>query len=197
MGTFVITFLTSVLYLCYDACCLFKYGALATSDVDAGGPGMPRGMSDYQVNVEMADMVASQTGGPRIRRGPYSRAPGTDPRPVSSAGGGGGGGGYSDEPPPRTGSTHSAPPERQGPTVMVAGMQRSGSVASAASASTTPVGNLLGSGFGRDGDDGSGSCGGSGGSSGEEGEWAASSSPAPAPAPASASGGGPPVDLLS
>mmetsp|Transcript_7432 Transcript_7432/g.14820 ORF Transcript_7432/g.14820 Transcript_7432/m.14820 type:complete len:250 (+) Transcript_7432:74-823(+) len=198
MATFIVTFVSSILYLGYDACCLFKYGALATSDdgVDSAGPGMPRGMSDYEVNLEMADMVAAQTGAPRIRmpstgggrnRRPYSDAPqGT----TAAGGGGGAGGGYSDTPPAT--STHSAPPGRQPPTVMVAGMPRSSSVVSVTSAST-PVGNLLGPGFGDDSDGSSGSSGED--ESDEEGEWAASS-PARAPAPGSG-GGGPAMDLLS
>ena len=195
LGLFIVTFASSIVYLCYDSCCKFRYGALSTHDTDAG-VGYPRGMSEYEVNIEMADAVAQRMGEPRIRlsgsgtgmrqRRPYSDTPYTDEPPAS---GGGGGGGYRDVPPeaaPASGnSAHSAPVAPSAPKVMVAGMPRSNSTASAVS-SSTPTGNLLGAGFGDD-DDGSGS-----GSSEEEANWAATSAAGSAP-----SSGNGPVDLLS
>lgn len=202
LGLFIVTFASSIVYLCYDSCCKFRYGALSTHDTDAGvgaggGVGYPRGMSEYEVNIEMADAVAQRMGEPRIRlsggsgtaggmrqRRPYSDTPYSDEPPAR-----GSSSGYRDVPPeaaPASGnSAHSAPITPSGPRVMVAGMPRSNSTASAVS-SSTPTGNLLG--LGDDGDDdGSGS-----GSSEEEGDWAATSGAGSAP-----SSGNGPVDLLS
>ena len=203
LGLFIFAFASSILYLCYDSCCKFRYGALSTHDTDAGVAGHPRGMSEYEVNIEMADAVAQRMGEPRIRlsgsaagggmrqRRPYSDTPYTDEPPAS----GGGGGGYRDVPPeaaPASGnSAHSAPITPSGPKVMVAGMPRSNSTASASAvSSSTPTGNLLGAGFGDDDDDGGGS---GSGSSEEEGNWAATTSGGGS-APSSGNG---PVDLLS
>lgn len=197
LGLFIVTFASSIVYLCYDSCCKFRYGALSTHDIDAGAAvGYPRGMSEYEVNIEMADAVAQRMGEPRIRRsgsaasggggGMRQRRPYSDEPPAS-----GSSSGYRDVPPeaaPASGnSAHSAPVASSGPKVMVAGMMpRSTSTASAVS-SSTPTGNLLGAGFGDD-DDGSGS-----GSSEEEGNWAATSGGGNS-APSSGNG---PVDLLS
>ena len=207
LGLFIFAFATSLVYLCYDSCCKFRYGALSTHDTDAGVAGHPRGMSDYEVNIEMADAVAQRIGEPRIRlsgsatagggmrqRRPYSDTPYTDEPPASGVGVGGGGG-YRDVPPeaaPASGnSAHSAPITPSGPKVMVAGMPRSNSTASASAVlSSTPTGNLLGAGFGDDDDDGGGS---GSGSSEEEGNWAATTSGGGS-APSSGNG---PVDLLS
>eukprot|EP00561_Arcocellulus_cornucervis_P011312 CAMPEP_0185816878 /NCGR_PEP_ID=MMETSP1322-20130828/18199_1 /TAXON_ID=265543 /ORGANISM="Minutocellus polymorphus, Strain RCC2270" /LENGTH=232 /DNA_ID=CAMNT_0028513859 /DNA_START=48 /DNA_END=746 /DNA_ORIENTATION=+ len=180
LGTFIFTFASSIVYLCYDSCCKFKYGVVSTHDTDAGA-GFPRGMAEYEVNIELADAVAQRMGTPRIRvsgsaaggRRPYSDTP--------NGAGASSGGGYRDVPPeaaPASGnSAHSAPLPLSAPDVMVAGMPRSNSTASAVP--TTPTGDLLGASFGV-------------GNSEEEGDWAASDAAESAP-----SSGNGPVDLLA
>jgi len=153
-------------------------------------------MSDYEINIEMADAVAQRTGAPRIRvsgsgagmRRPYSDTPYSDAPTARESFSGGG---YRDVPPeaaPVSGnSAHSAPETPSAPALMVAGMPRVNSAASAVSTST-PTGNLLGPGFGEEG-------GKSGNSDEEEGNWAASGGGGGhSSAPSSGNG---PTDLLS
>jgi len=109
---FCCTFGTSLLYLGFERCCSARpgrrrYGTLATSDAGVGGgdgsgevrpgrtPGIPLGMSEYEVNLEMAEVAARRAGLPppatsgigsvRRRRTPYLDDP--------NSGGGSGGGG--------------------------------------------------------------------------------------------------------
>mmetsp|Transcript_23627 Transcript_23627/g.31388 ORF Transcript_23627/g.31388 Transcript_23627/m.31388 type:complete len:135 (-) Transcript_23627:542-946(-) len=65
MGLFIATFVLSIVYLMYDSCCAYRFTPHDNmyDSVPSPGYGLPPGMTDYEVNMELPRSSGSSTVG--------------------------------------------------------------------------------------------------------------------------------------